>query len=70
MKLPNGITGFFYVEEDKPPTVDGKQFKKYCFEIIYRIGGTIKVFKEPEYPMNFYHVVVSFNNKDIHSFAE
>jgi len=56
MKLPNGVTGFYDSEYDRPPTLDGKHFKTLCFDLAIRNGGKVISFHEPRYPANFYEV--------------
>ncbi|MDM5329935.1 hypothetical protein [Neobacillus sp. CF12] len=58
MILPNGVTGFYDSEANKPPTVDGKQFKQLCFDFAARNGGKVIEFSTPQYPANFYHAHV------------
>lgn len=64
MKLPSGITGF-YEKQNKPPTMDGHQFKQICFSQVKGIGGMVIKFKEPE-GTNFFDVEVSFRHTNIH----
>lgn len=66
MKLPNGITGFYNSENNKPPKVDGKQFKQVCATIVNRSGGKMLEFKEPQFPMNFFVTEVKVFNKQFH----
>jgi len=66
MKLPNGITGFYNSESNKPPKVDGKQFKHVCATIVNRSGGQVLNFRIPQYPMNFYDAEVKVSNKHFH----
>lgn len=40
MKLPNGITGIYNSDAIKPPSVNGKQFKQLCYEIVSCNGGS------------------------------
>lgn len=61
MKLPNGVTGFFY--DEPPPEVDGKIFKQLCFDFAPRNGGKVMGFKGPEYPANFYCAQVEAGDK-------
>jgi len=64
MKLPNGVTGFYHSKANKPPQVDGKQFKQVCFDIASRNGGKVIDFNPSQYPMNFYKARVEiFNNR-------
>lgn len=58
MKLPNGVTGFYNSEINKPPQVDEKQFKQLCFDLTFRNGGKIISFNTPQYPANFYNAEV------------
>lgn len=62
MKLPNGVTGFFY-DESPPPEVDGKLFKQLCFDFASRYGGKVMDSNEPEYPENFYCAQVEVRDK-------
>ncbi|WP_041964138.1 hypothetical protein [Mesobacillus selenatarsenatis] len=66
MKLHNGITGFYSSKNNKPPKVDGKQFKQVCATIVNNSGGNLFEFKEPQYPMNFYDTEVKVFNKHFH----
>ncbi|MBP1993030.1 hypothetical protein [Paenibacillus eucommiae] len=66
MILPNGITGFYDSKNNKPPYVDGKQFKQICFAIATDNGGEVLEFREPQYPMNFYNVKVEIFNNHFH----
>ncbi len=54
MNLPNGITGFYDSEANKPPQIDGQLFKQLCFSIASLHSGNIIDFKAPHYPANFY----------------
>lgn len=64
MKLPNGITGFYNSDTNKPPQVDQKQFKQLCFDFTSRNGGEIIAFNMPQYQTNFYYAeVMIFDNK-------
>lgn len=58
MILPNGVTGFSDSEANKPPKVDGKQFKQLCFDLAARNGGKVIEFYTPQYQANFYHAQV------------
>ncbi|MBA4536841.1 hypothetical protein H1Z61_06730 [Bacillus aquiflavi] len=58
MELLNGITGFYHYKNNGPSKVDGKQFKQLCFTITIQNRGEVLAFKEPQYPMNFYYVLV------------
>lgn len=62
MKLPNGVTGFYHSEANKPPQVDGKQFKQLCFDFVSRNGGKVIDFNTPQNPANFYHAQVEIDN--------
>lgn len=66
MKLPPGITGFYDSKNNKPPKVDGKQFKQVCATLVNRSGGNVLAFKEPDYPMNFYDIEVEVFHKHFH----
>lgn len=61
LKLPNGVTGIYNAETNKPPKVDGNQFKQLCFEIAYRKGGKVIEFYPPPYPANFYYAQVEIS---------
>ena len=58
MKIPNGVTGFYNAEANKPPNVEGKQFKQLCFDIVSRNGGKVIDFNMPQYPASFYYAQV------------
>lgn len=58
MKLPNGVTGFYNSEANKPPQVDGKLFKQLCFNIASSNGGNVLEYNPPRYPANFYYAQV------------
>lgn len=58
MKLPNGVTGFYNSEANKPPKVEEKQFKQLCFDIVSRNGGKVICFNTPQSPANFYYAQV------------
>ncbi|MDN7244004.1 hypothetical protein [Planococcus shenhongbingii] len=58
MRLPNGVTGFYNSEADKPPQTDGKQFKQLCFSVAANNAGRILEFNSPRYPANFYSAYV------------
>lgn len=58
MKLPNGVTGFYNSEANKPPNVDEKQFKKLCFDIVSRSGGKVIDLTTPQSSANFYYAQV------------
>ncbi|MCA1201953.1 hypothetical protein ACTHAL_000786 [Priestia flexa] len=58
MKLPNGVTGFYDSKVNKPPQVDGKQFKQLCFDFASRNSGKVIDFITPQYPSNFYYAHV------------
>ncbi len=63
MNLPNGITGFYDSEANKPPQIDGQLFKQLCFSIASLHSGNILDFKAPHYPANFYCAQVNiFDN--------
>ncbi len=66
MKLPNGVTGFYYAKHNKPPTIDEKQFKQICFSIISRNGGKVLNFKEQQVATNFIDVEAKDFNKNLH----
>ena len=57
MELPNGVTGFYDREANKPPQVDGTLFKQLCFSILSH-GGKVIDFKTPQYPANYYYARV------------
>jgi hypothetical protein len=63
MELPNGVTGFYYSEVNKPPQVDEKQFKQLCFNIVSSNGGKILEFNPPRSPANFYYALVEMHDK-------
>jgi hypothetical protein len=63
MKLPNGITGFYNSEADKPPQVDEKQFKQLCFDSACRNSGKVIDFNASQYPANFYNAQVEIFDK-------
>ncbi|MEH7336885.1 hypothetical protein V7161_30205 [Neobacillus drentensis] len=65
MKLPDGITGF-YEKHNRPPMIDGKQFKLLCFNSIKSNGGKVLEFKEPKEKSNFFDVEVNAFNKHFH----
>jgi len=58
MKLPNGVTGFYDSIVNKPPQVDGKQFKQLCFDFTSRNRGKVIDFITPQSPTNFYYAQV------------
>lgn len=58
MILLNGVTGFNYVNDKSPPTVDRRQFKNISFIAITKNGGNILSFDEPNVGRNFYKVKV------------
>ncbi|AZV41532.1 hypothetical protein BAOM_0921 [Peribacillus asahii] len=66
MKLPNGVTGFYNAEHNKPATIDEKQFKQICFSLISRNGGKVLDFKEPQVATNFFDVEAKVFNKHLH----
>ncbi len=66
LKLPNGVTGFYNAKHNKPPTIDGKQFKQQCFSIIKRNNGKVLEFIEPQFATNFLNVEVKVFNKHLH----
>ncbi|WP_350301318.1 hypothetical protein [Peribacillus frigoritolerans] len=66
MKFPKGVTGFYNVKHNKPPTIDRKQFKQQCFSIIKRNNGKVLAFIEPQFPTNFLNVEVKVFNKHLH----
>lgn len=61
MNLPYGITGFYRSEDSKPPSVNGKQFKQLCFDLVSRNGGKVRSVTSPQYPANFYCAQVEFS---------
>ncbi|UOQ84684.1 hypothetical protein [Gracilibacillus salinarum] len=61
--MPYGITGFYRAGEAPPPEVDGKQFKRICFELALQHKGKIIQFTSPAYPINFYNVQVEIKEK-------
>jgi hypothetical protein len=63
MKLHKGITGFHNSKDNKPPKIDGKQFKRVCAATVIRSGGKLLEFREPQYPLNFYEAEVKVFNK-------
>ncbi|MFP7298591.1 hypothetical protein [Neobacillus niacini] len=58
MKLPNGVSGFYDFEGNKPPRIDGKQFKQLCYQIAASNGGRVIEFNLPQASANFYTVQV------------
>lgn len=54
MILPNGVSGFYDSEFNKPPRVNGYQFKQLCFDFASKNGGKMLAFNHPHYPRNFY----------------
>ena len=58
MGLPNGVTGFYNSDTNKPPEVERKQFKQLCFYIASCNGGKVIDFSTPQYPANFFNVEV------------
>lgn len=58
MKLPNGVTGFYNAEANKPPKVEEKQFKQLCFDTVFRNGGKVVCFHTPQCTTNFYYAQV------------
>lgn len=66
MILPNGITGFYSANHQKPPTIDEKQFKQNCFSLIPHLNGVIVGFKGPQMGTNFFDVEARVFNKHLH----
>ena len=66
MILPNGVTGFYSTKHKKPPTIDEKQFKQNCFNLISSINGEILEFKGQQISTNFFDVAAKISNKHIH----
>jgi hypothetical protein len=66
MQLPNGVTGFYDIAEHKPPTTDGKQFKKIGYDLVTRNGGSVQNFHEPTTVTNFYHLEALIFNQRWH----
>ncbi len=66
MKLPKGVTGFYNAKYNKPPTIDGKQFKQQCFSIIKRNNGKVLEFIEPQFATNFLNLEVKVFNNHLH----
>jgi hypothetical protein len=58
MKLPNGVSGFYDSEANKPPQIDGKQFKQLCCHFAASNGGKVMGFKSPHSSANFYNAQV------------
>ncbi|WP_335871541.1 hypothetical protein [Bacillus sp. 2205SS5-2] len=51
MKINNGVTNFYKSKANKPPKVDGKQFKQLWFDTAYCIGGKVIEVKRTEYQL-------------------
>jgi hypothetical protein len=66
LKLPKGVTGFYNAKHNKPPTIDGNQFKQQCFSIIKRNNGKVLEFIELQFATNFLYVEVKVFNKHLH----
>ncbi|MFJ8072318.1 hypothetical protein ACIQZD_25990 [Peribacillus sp. NPDC096447] len=53
-------------KHNKPPIIDGKQFKQQCFSIIKRNNGKVLEFVEPQFATNFLNVEVKVFDKHLH----
>ncbi len=40
--LPKGITGFFHVESEAPPSVSKSDFKSFCYQFTQLIGAKVE----------------------------
>jgi hypothetical protein len=63
MILPKGVTGFYNRAGHKPPTTDGRQFKKIGYDLVTRNGGSVQNFHEPTTSTNFYHLEALIYNR-------
>ena len=61
VNLPSGVTGFYHSEAEKPPKVEGKQFKQLIFDLIISSGGKVICFNTPQYSANFYYTQVEIS---------
>ena len=66
MNLPNGVTGFYRVEDSEPRSLNGKQFKQLCFDFVSRIRGRVISISPPQYPANFYCAQVEISKELIY----
>ncbi|MCD2254844.1 hypothetical protein [Listeria marthii] len=66
MKLPNGVTGFYNSEANKPPNIEEKQFKQLCFDIVSCNGGKVLGFNTPQSPANFYYAQVEVSGNSLY----
>lgn len=66
MILPNGISGFYDAESNKPPSVNGDQFKHLCVEFASFNGGKLIEFSQPHYPRNFYFSKFNISGKQLY----
>jgi len=66
MKLPNGVTGFYHSKVNKPPQIDGKQFKQLCIDFACRNSGKVIDFITPQYPSNFYYAHIEIERKRLY----
>lgn len=58
MKLPNGVSGFYDSEANKPPQIDGKKFKQLCYHFAACNGGKVINFNLSHSSTNFYYAQV------------
>jgi hypothetical protein len=58
MELPNGVSGFCNSEANKPPQIDGKQFKQMCYHFAACNGGKVINFNLSHSSANFYYAQV------------
>jgi hypothetical protein len=63
VQLPNGVTGFYDNLKNKPPTTNGKQFKKIGYDLVARNGWSVQNFHEPTTATNFYHLEALIHNR-------
>jgi len=66
MILPNGVTGFYSLDNEKPPTVDRKRFMQQCFSALQNLGGELLRFNDPYCQGNLIDVEVKLAGKKLH----
>lgn len=66
MNLPNGVTGFYDSDANKPPQINGKQFKQLCFEFATMNGGKVIDFHTPQHTANFYYAQVDISGNHVY----
>lgn len=58
MELPNGITGIFDSLVNRPPEMNGSEFKKLCKDAALRKNGYLIDFIPPYFRSNYYNAYI------------